>query len=168
MCKRTFKFELQLISYWQNIKFSWNCPKFHIFSNILIFQVYLQIFRPTASSLNILWQGHVSNTLFHFCQLWAVNFSSPGSAILLQPSSTEGGGYHYPSGPQKNGCFCHHVAPVNCGIIHCGHFSDFLFTIRLLFQGVFLKLENQHILAKICKIRVFETLTSLKCHCDIK
>ena len=32
------------------------------------------IFRPTASSsLSILWQGHVRNVLFHFCQLWAVN-----------------------------------------------------------------------------------------------
>ena len=73
MCKRIFKFELQLSSYWQNIKFSRYCPKFHIFTNIVIFQVYLQFFRPTALSLWILWQGHVRNTLFHFCQLWAVN-----------------------------------------------------------------------------------------------
>ena len=62
----------QLSSYWQNIKFSWYCPKFHIFTKIVIFQVYLQLFRPTASSIYILWQGHVRNTLFHFCQLWAV------------------------------------------------------------------------------------------------
>ena len=27
------------------------CPKFHIFTNIVIFQVFLQLFRPTASSL---------------------------------------------------------------------------------------------------------------------
>ena len=40
MCKRIFKFELQLRSYWQNIKFSWYCPKFPIFTNIVIFQVY--------------------------------------------------------------------------------------------------------------------------------
>ena len=66
------KFELQLSSYWQNINFSRYCPKCHIFTKI-IFQVYLQLFRPTASSLSILWQGHVRNTLFHFCQLWAVN-----------------------------------------------------------------------------------------------
>ena len=74
MCKRIFNFELQLSSYWQNIKFSWYCPKFHIFTKIIIFQVYLQLFRPTASSLYILWQGYVRNTLFHFCQLWAVIF----------------------------------------------------------------------------------------------
>ena len=69
MCKRIFKFEPQFSSYWQNIKFSRYCPKFHIFTNIAIFQVYLQLFRPTASSLWILWQGNVRNTLFHFCQL---------------------------------------------------------------------------------------------------
>ena len=49
--KDFFKFELQLSSYWQNIRFSWNCPKFHIFTKIVIFQVYLQLFRPTALSL---------------------------------------------------------------------------------------------------------------------
>ena len=49
MCKRIFKFELQLSSYTQNIKFSRYCPKFHIFTNIVIFQVYLQLFRTTAS-----------------------------------------------------------------------------------------------------------------------
>ena len=76
MCKRIFKFELQLSNYWQNIKFSRYCPKFHIFIKIIIFQVYLQLFRPTASSLQVLWQGHVRNTLFHFCQLWAVNNST--------------------------------------------------------------------------------------------
>ena len=67
--KDFFKLERQLSSYWQNIKFSRYCPKFHIFTKIVIFQVYLQLFRPTASSLWILWQGHVRNTLFHFCQL---------------------------------------------------------------------------------------------------
>ena len=72
MYKRIFEFELQLSSYWQNIKFSWYWPKFHIFANIVIFQVYLQLFRPTASSLLMVWQWHVRNTLFHFCQLWAV------------------------------------------------------------------------------------------------
>ena len=30
--KELFRFELELSSYWQNIKFSWNCPKFHIFT----------------------------------------------------------------------------------------------------------------------------------------
>ena len=73
MCKRIFKFELQLSNYWQNTKFSRYCPKFHIFTKIVIFQAYLQLFRPTASSLQVLWPGHVRNTLFHFCQLWAVN-----------------------------------------------------------------------------------------------
>ena len=65
--KEFFKFELQLSSYWQNIKFSGYYPKFHIFTKIVIFKVYLPLFRP------ILWQGHVRNTLFHFCQLWAIN-----------------------------------------------------------------------------------------------
>ena len=44
MCKRIFRFKLQPSSYWQNIKLSRNCPKFHIFTWIVIFQVYLQLF----------------------------------------------------------------------------------------------------------------------------
>ena len=35
----------------------------------------MQLFRPTASSLKNLWQGHVRNTLFHFCQLPPVKSS---------------------------------------------------------------------------------------------
>ena len=46
--KEFFKFELQLSSYSQNIKFSRYCPKFHIFENIVIFQVHLQLFRKTV------------------------------------------------------------------------------------------------------------------------
>ena len=93
VCKRIFKFELQLRSYWQNIKFSWNCPKFNIFTEIVIFQVYLQLFRPTAASLKILWQGHVRNTLFHFCQLWAVKGrvtwqNSTGNIVLALSART--------------------------------------------------------------------------------
>ena len=37
MCKRIFKFDLQSSSYWQNIKFSHYCPKFYIFTKIVIF-----------------------------------------------------------------------------------------------------------------------------------
>ena len=44
ICKRIFRFKLQLSSYWQNIKFSRNCPKFHIFTLIVIFQVYYSNF----------------------------------------------------------------------------------------------------------------------------
>ena len=42
---------------------------------MVIFKVglYLQLFRPTASSLQISCQWHASNTLVQFCQLWAVN-----------------------------------------------------------------------------------------------
>ena len=40
VCKRIFKFELQLSSYWQNIKFSRCCPKFHIITKIVIFQFF--------------------------------------------------------------------------------------------------------------------------------
>ena len=41
MCKRIFKFELQFSSYWQNIKFSQNYPKLHIFTEIVIFLKYI-------------------------------------------------------------------------------------------------------------------------------
>ena len=40
-----------LRSFCQNIKFSRYCPKFPIFTNFVIFQVYLQLLRPTASYL---------------------------------------------------------------------------------------------------------------------
>ena len=76
MCKRIFKFKLKLRSYWQNIKLSRYCPKFPIFTNFVIFQVYLQLLRSTASTLYILWKGHVRNTLFHFCQLPPVKVES--------------------------------------------------------------------------------------------
>ena len=33
----------------------------------------MELFRPTVSTLWILWQGHVRNVLFDFCQLWAVS-----------------------------------------------------------------------------------------------
>ena len=38
MCKRIFRFEHSWSIYWQNINFSWNCPKFHIFAKIIIFK----------------------------------------------------------------------------------------------------------------------------------
>ena len=80
MCKRIFKFELQLSSYWQNIKFSQCCPKFHIFTNIVIFQVYLQLFRPTIYFIPInfmagtcqesgIWSGKLFFTLASCKQL---------------------------------------------------------------------------------------------------
>ena len=81
--RRIFKFELELSSYWQNIKFSRYCPKFHSFTNIVIFQVYFQLFRPTASFLLILWQGNVRNTLFHFCQLWAVKCYNNSFSVVM-------------------------------------------------------------------------------------
>ena len=38
-CAKEFvRFELQFSSYWQNIKFSRYCPKFHIFTKNVIFQ----------------------------------------------------------------------------------------------------------------------------------
>ena len=46
MCKRIFKFELQLSSDRQNIKFSRYCPKFHIFTNIIIFKYICNFLDP--------------------------------------------------------------------------------------------------------------------------
>ena len=43
--KEFFRFELQSRSYWQKIQFSRYCPKFPIFTNFVIFQVYLQLLR---------------------------------------------------------------------------------------------------------------------------
>ena len=42
----------------------------HRVTKIVILNVKLELFRPTASSLEILWQGHIRNLLFHFFQLW--------------------------------------------------------------------------------------------------
>ena len=64
VCKRIFKFKLQLISYWQNVKFSRYCPKFHIFTKIVIFQVFLTLFRPNASSLYNFYGRGMSGILF--------------------------------------------------------------------------------------------------------
>ena len=38
-CAKEF-FKIQAFSYWQNIKFSRYCPKFHIFTNIVIFKYF--------------------------------------------------------------------------------------------------------------------------------
>ena len=68
MCKRIFEFELQLRSYWQNIKFSRYCPKFPIFTNFVIFQVYLQTFE-TNCFIPINFMEGTGILFFHFCQL---------------------------------------------------------------------------------------------------
>ena len=68
MCKETLTFEFQLSSYRQNIKFSRNYSKFHIFTKIVIFEVYLHFFKPTDTA-----SSHggrdMSGILFYFCQL---------------------------------------------------------------------------------------------------
>ena len=51
---------------WQNINFSWNCPKFHILTKILILKVKLDFFRPTASTLEILWSDMLGMYFFIF------------------------------------------------------------------------------------------------------
>ena len=38
MRKRILRFELKLSDCWQNIDFSRNCPKFHIFTKTVIFK----------------------------------------------------------------------------------------------------------------------------------
>ena len=73
MCKRIFKIQTlikQLLTKYQIFMILPQISHFHKYRN---FQVFLQLFRPTASSLWISWQGHVRNTLFHFCQLPPVN-----------------------------------------------------------------------------------------------
>ena len=88
MCKRIFQFEPQLSSYWQNIKFSRYCPKFHIFTKIVIFQVYLHLFRPTASSLLISWQDMSVILFFVFasCEPLSSGIYPPEKKISNQNS----------------------------------------------------------------------------------
>ena len=82
MCKRIFKSELQLSSYWQNIKFSWYCPKFYIFTKIVIFQVYLQLFLVPLLHPYKFYGRNMSEILFfHFCQLWAVNYPAINKSV---------------------------------------------------------------------------------------
>ena len=53
-CAKEFlKFELQLSSYWPKKKSNFHdiAPNFTFAQKIVIFQVYLQLFRPTTSSL---------------------------------------------------------------------------------------------------------------------
>ena len=73
MCKRIFNFKLQLSRYWQISNFSWYCPKFLIFTKIVIFQVYLQLFIPIVSSYQFYDRDMPGILFFHFCQLWGVN-----------------------------------------------------------------------------------------------
>ena len=78
MCKRIFIFELQLSSYWQNIKFSRYCPKFHIFTNIVIFQVYLQLLDQLLHPYKFYGRDMSGILFFYFCQMWAIKlFLSP-------------------------------------------------------------------------------------------
>ena len=55
-------------SYWKNITFSQNCPKFQLFTNIVFLKYHWK--KTNCFYLFNLWQGHVRNLLFHFCQLW--------------------------------------------------------------------------------------------------
>ena len=73
MCKRIFfKNQTSISTYWQNIKFSWNCPKFHIFTKIVIFQVYLQLFRPIQLHPYKFYGRDMSGILFF---IFAIAFS---------------------------------------------------------------------------------------------
>ena len=54
VCKKQFlDSNFNKAVHWQNIDFSRNCPKFHIFTtkNDVILKVLLEFFRPTASKL---------------------------------------------------------------------------------------------------------------------
>ena len=68
----------QLLTKYQFFMKLLQIPHIH---KIVIFKVYLQLFKSTASSLQISLEGHVENTLFHFCQLWAVMISKTKELI---------------------------------------------------------------------------------------
>ena len=73
MCKRIFRFELQLSSYWQNMKFSRNCPKFHIFTKIVILK-YICNFLDQLLHLYEFYGSDMSGILFFIfvskCKVW--------------------------------------------------------------------------------------------------
>ena len=75
MCKRIFKFELQLGSYWQNIKFSRYCPKFHIFTKIVIFKYICSFLDQLLHPYKFYGRDMLGILFFSFCQLWAVNLA---------------------------------------------------------------------------------------------
>ena len=99
-------------------------------------------------------QGHVRNLLFHFCQLWAVNFetffkqnyykthdtcSSTFNQEFTGPNDT----YatldlrpHLSKGLLPMKIYYSDLLAANWGIIFCGHFSDCFLTILLLTLGV--------------------------------
>ena len=68
MCKGIFR----LCSFWQNIKFSRNYPKFHIFTKIVIFQVGYNCIFYTNCFIPINFMAGTCQK-YSFCQLWAVN-----------------------------------------------------------------------------------------------
>ena len=51
MRKRTFRFELYLSGYLQNVNFSRNYPKFYMLTKIAMLKVWLEKNRPTASTI---------------------------------------------------------------------------------------------------------------------
>ena len=90
MCKRIFKFELQLGSYWQNIKFSRYCPKFLIFTKILIFKYICNFLDQLLHPYKFCRRDRSGILFFIFCQLWAVKMK----LLMLITSSPIGRNRH--------------------------------------------------------------------------
>ena len=92
MCKTIFRYELYLSNYWQNIKFSQNCAKFHMSQKIVFLFKYNW---KLIDQLLLLYQFYGRDMwgmhCFHFCQLWAVkwyylsNYSVLPNSYLPQP-----------------------------------------------------------------------------------
>ena len=96
MCKRIFRFELQLSCYWQNIKFSRNCSKSTILQISYLFKSIFATFLITCfNPIHFMdMMRDMSGILFfHFCQLWAVkglNFDSKLLSLHTQGVSERG------------------------------------------------------------------------------
>ena len=74
-------------------KYNWNfldqllLPyKVNIFTKIIFFKYNWNFLDQQLQPYKSLWQGHVRNTLFHFCKLWVVNKLTVCDAIWEIPS----------------------------------------------------------------------------------
>ena len=110
-CAKEFlKFELQLSSYWQNIKFSRYCPKFHIFTNIVIFKYFCNFLDQMLHPYKFHGRDMSGILFFIFASCHPLNHT-PKTIWLPLIFDQYSYAHHHPSFKQtcqpKNGYTCH-------------------------------------------------------------
>ena len=160
MCKRIYKFELQWSSYWQNIKFSRYYPKFHIFTKIVIFKYICNFLDQLLHPYKFYGRdmSGLRNTLFHFCQLWAVKWPRYFYSLI----ALRGVPWNLPL--RKNTFppeFCNEICIRNhnsggkkykcCTVLKWRPNNRFLFRVVSILIKIWIKCASQRRTTTICK-----------------